>query len=161
MLQHNDSRRKNLIARRRATGDLETVALDWGQAAIGALGGELACVISQPVYWFQGVSPQQLPELDEIAFSGYVQGLRDVGWQGDTTLVRLGYTASMALRGSFGNFIIEWVAQTEGNRVWLETAIGRPIEEIINAFRGFRYYVVACAEEARALMNTLPSQSLG
>jgi len=151
-LMHNDAGRKNLIARRRPNGDFETVVVDWGQAAIGALGEELAVLVSQPVYWLHGVRPEDLAELDTIVFNTYVQGLRDVGWQGDPALARLGYTVSLALRSGFGIFIFEWAARDENTRTFIETAIGHPIEATVDAMRGLRSYIVACAEEARHLM---------
>jgi hypothetical protein len=151
LLQH-DAGRKNLFARQRANGELETVAVDWGLLGTGAIGEELATFVSQPVYWFNGVLPEQLPELDRIAFDGYVQGLRDVGWQGDPALARLGFTASVALRAGVGIFIMEWTARDEGLRTWIESAMGHPIEELVDTLRGVRRYVVDCAEEARQLM---------
>lgn len=151
-LNHNDSGRKNLIAHQRADGDIETVAVDWGQVATGPVGGELACILMQPVYWFHGVHPEQLREVDGIAFGGYMQGLRDVGWRGETELARFGYTASIALRGAFGIFNFEWAARNESTRKFIESGIGHSIEEIADVMRGFRTYLVACAEEARQLM---------
>ena len=153
-LHHNDSGRKNLLAHRRPDGELETVAVDWGLAATGPVGGELACMVMQPIYWFNGVQPDQLSELDGIVFDGYMQGLRDVGWQGNSALARLGYTASIALRTAFGIFNFEWAARDESTRLFIESGIGRSSEEIADVMRGLRTYVVACAEEARQLMTS-------
>ena len=155
-LHHNDSGRKNLIAHRRSNGELETVAVDWGSAATGPVGGELACFVMQPIYWFNGVQPEQLSEMDGIVFDGYMQGLRDVGWQGDRALARLGYTASIALRTAFGIFNVEWAARDQSTGQFIEDAIGHPMEEISDVMRGLRKYVLACADEARQLM-TLPA----
>lgn len=153
-LHHNDSGRKNLLAHRRPNGEIETVAVDWGLAATGPVGGELACLVMQSIYWFNGVHPEPLSELDGIAFGGYMQGLRDVGWRGDTALARLGYTASIALRTAFGIFNFEWAARDESTRIFIESAIGHSIEEIADVMRGLRAYVVVCAEEARQLMTS-------
>jgi hypothetical protein len=152
-LNHNDSGRKNLIAHRRPNGEIETVAVDWGSTSTGPVGGELACVVMQPIYWFHGVHPDQLKELDRIAFEGYMQGLRDVGWHGDRKLARLGYTASIALRTAFGIFNFEWEARDESTRIFIENAIGHSVEEIADVMRGLRTYVVDCAEEARQLIE--------
>jgi hypothetical protein len=151
-LLHNDSGRKNLIARRRPNGEFETVVVDWAQPAIGAIGEELACMVAQPVYWFHGVRPQDLAELDPLAFDAYLQGLRDMGWHGDAALARLGYTISVSLRAGFGIFIFEWAARDEKIRLFIEDAIVHPIEEIVDAMYGLRSYLVACANEARQLM---------
>jgi hypothetical protein len=157
-LQHNDAGRKNLFARQTSSGTMETVAVDWGLFGIGAVGEELATVVGQPVVWFNGVQPQQLNQLDQIAFEGYVNGLGDVGWQGDPTLVRLGYTLTVVLRLGLGIFIPEWTAKDEKTRIFVENAMGHSFAEISDMMRGFRGFVVACAEEARQLMNYLPSQ---
>ena len=151
-LHHNDSGRKNLLAHRRPNGEIETVAVDWGNAATGPVGGELACIVMQPIYWFNGVQPDQLNELDGIVFAGYMQGLRDVGWRGDTALARLGYTASIALRMAFGIFNVEWAARDLSTCQFIENVIGHPMEEISDVMRGLRKYVLACADEARQLM---------
>lgn len=156
-LHHNDSGRNNLIAHRRANGELETVAVDWGNAATGPVGGELACLVMHPIFWFSGVHPEQLRELDRIVFDGYMEGLRDVGWHGERELVRLGYTASIALRTAFGIFNFEWSARDESTRLFIESAIGHSIEEIADVMRGLRTYIVACAEEARQLIATMRS----
>jgi hypothetical protein len=154
-LQHNDSGRKNLFARRAASGDWETVAVDWGSTSTGVVGGELACIIAQPIYWFLGVHPDQLRELDGIAFDAYLQGLRDVGWHGDPAWVRLGYTASIALRINFLVFNVEWAARDEKTREFIESRVRHSIEEIAEVMRGLREYLAACAGEARQLITTL------
>jgi len=151
-LHHNDSGRKNLVAHRRADGEIETVALDWGIAATGPVGGELACIVMQPTYWFNGVHTDQLPELDGIVFEAYMQGLADVGWRGDRELVRLGYTASISLRVAYGIFNVEWASRNPATRTFIEDAIEHPMEEISDVMRGLRTYVVGCAEEARQLI---------
>jgi hypothetical protein len=151
-LQHNDAGRKNLFARRHASGDLETVAVDWGSAAITTVGEELAVILTQPVYWFNGVRPEQLWELDGLAFDGYLQGLRDVGWRGDPAVARLGYTLAVILRAGFGIFIVEWAARDENTRRFIENANGHPIEETADVMRGLRAFIIACADEARQLI---------
>lgn len=151
-LQHSDAGRKNLFARRDATGAFETVAVDWGSTSIGVIGEELACIVTQPIYWLSGVHPEQAWELDQLAFAGYLQGLREGGWQGDATLARLGYTLAVTLRTGFGIFIIEWAGQDEKLGRWIEEAMGHSLEELADMFRVLRAYIVDCAEEARRLL---------
>jgi hypothetical protein len=151
-LLHNDAGRKNLFARRRANGEFETVAVDWGSTGIGVIGEELANIIGQPIYWFNGVRPEQAWELDQIAFAGYLQGLHEGGWQGDATLVRLGYTLAMTLRTGFCIFIMEWAGRDEKLGRWIEDVMGHSLEELADTFRVLRTYVVDCAEEARRLL---------
>lgn len=153
-LQHSDAGRKNLFARRGATGAFETVAVDWGSTSIGVIGEELAAIVGQPIYWFNGVRPEQAWELDQIAFAGYLQGLRDSDWQGDATLARLGYTLAFTLRTGFGIFIMEWAGQDEKLGRWIEEAMGHSLEELADTFRVLRAYIVDCAEEARRLLDS-------
>jgi hypothetical protein len=75
-----------------------------------------------------------------------------MGWQGDPAVARLGYTLGVALRSGLGIFIMEWSARNENTRIFIETAIGHSVEEIADTMRGFRSFIVACAEEARQLI---------
>lgn len=96
-LCHRDAFRHNLIARRDPSGRVQTVALDWGMAGLGALGEELVPLFAATLS-FVAVPLERIPELDALIFAGYVAGLRDAGWQGDERLVRFGFTASAALK---------------------------------------------------------------
>lgn len=151
-LLHNDAGRKNLFARRGPNGEFETVAVDWGSTSIGVVGEELAAFVGQPIYWFNGVRPEQAWELDQLAFAGYLQGLREGGWHGDETLARLGYCLAFTLRNGFGIFIIEWAGQDEKLGRWIEHAMGHSLEELADTFHVLRAYIVDCAEEARRLL---------
>jgi hypothetical protein len=153
-LLHADVGRKNLMARRRPNGEFETVVIDWGLAAIGPLGHDLATLLTQPTFWFLGVRVQDLPKLDPLAFDAYVQGLADVGWHGDRAVVRLGYTLSVVMRIGLGIMIPEWAARDERTRLFLESAIGHPIEELADTLHDLRGYIIACADEARQLIAT-------
>lgn len=59
----------------------------------GAIGEELVPLILSSSALFE-VDLDLIPELEDIAFDGYLTGLRDAGWQGDPRQVRLGYTAA-------------------------------------------------------------------
>lgn len=158
-LQHSDAGRKNLFARR-VNGEIETVAIDWGCAGIGVIGEELAVLTTQSIYWFCGVRPEQVWELDQIAFDGYLQGLREGGWRGDAVLARLGYTLAVTLRTGMGIFIVEWAARDEKLRHWLEQIMGHSLEEMADMFRVLRAYLVDCADEARRLLDSRAVNSL-
>jgi aminoglycoside phosphotransferase (APT) family kinase protein len=97
-LQHGDAGRKNLYLRRSDASHAETIAIDWGWSGPGPLGSELAPLVASASLWFIDVQPEDLPEVDHIAFAGYLQGLREAGWCGDAKLARLGHAASLALR---------------------------------------------------------------
>ena len=81
-LQHSDAGRKNLFLRRSDAGKAETIAIDWGWIGIGPIGSELAPLVASASLWFMDVQPEDLPEVEQIAFAGYLQGLREAGWRG-------------------------------------------------------------------------------
>ena len=152
VLEHGDTGRKNLFHRRRENGGAETVAIDWAWAGIGTLGEDLAPVVFSPVMWFNDVHPEQLPDLEQIAFDGYVQGLRDTGWRGNTAQVRLGYTVTAALRFGPPMVVIEPMAMTESGKNWLESAFDHTVDDIIDRMVELRRFAMKCANEARQLM---------
>lgn len=92
-----DAYRPNLFLRRGAKGADQTVAIDWVFAGIGAIGEEIANLLAASLIWFE-YDAAAARSLDEAVFAGYLDGLREAGWQGDPRLVRLGYTAACALR---------------------------------------------------------------
>jgi hypothetical protein len=118
---------------------------------LGVVGEELPSLVLSGLIWFNGVEPEDLPEIDRLAFAGYLQGLRDVGWAGDERAVRLGYTAGLALR--FGVTVPEvWVVD-DAIRAEAERIIGRPIEEAIDRYVVMRRHILQCADEERRLSN--------
>jgi len=93
---HHDAFRRNLIARRGRDGQEQTVAIDWDMAGIGAVGAEINPLFAATLR-FVSVDTTRLAELDGIIFAGYLDGLRDAGWQGDPRLVRFGFAATAVL----------------------------------------------------------------
>ncbi|HEX5570145.1 MAG TPA: hypothetical protein VFX31_02075, partial [Ktedonobacterales bacterium] len=82
--------------------------------------------------------------------AGYLQGLRDMGWQDDPDLVRLGYTAAVALRW----FLLQGTlrAITDKNeRARRGQALQENEEQTLQQFILLSTFLLACAEEARAL----------
>jgi len=93
---HRDVFGRNLMDRQG-----ETVLIDWAYAGIGAVGEELTPLV-QATYLWQELDEGSFWGLEEGVLSGYLEGLHEVGWQGDAALVRLGYAASSALRYTIG-----------------------------------------------------------
>src|SRR5438309_1453402 len=58
------------------------IAVDWSYAGIAAVGSELAPMVAASVC-LDDAESEQLPDLDRVAFDGYVAGLRAAGWEGD------------------------------------------------------------------------------
>ena len=82
-------------------GKPQTVVFDWSQPAIGTIGEDLASLLSQPTYWFHGIQPGDLYELQNIALDGYTEGLSDMGWCGDPTLALGLFDQHRPTRGLF------------------------------------------------------------
>jgi len=95
------------------------------------------------------------PGLEDLAWSRYLDGLRDVGWGGDPTTPRLGYTAAVALR----SVAIAWLCATfladERAHRRLETYLGHPLEEIVTILARLLLFLLDRADEARRLLRAL------
>jgi hypothetical protein len=96
-LCHNDAFRRNLLLRYAPDGGLGAVAIDWDLVGIGWVGGEITKLVSHPLV-LQRVSHTEARERDQIAFEGYLEGLRDAGWRGDSRQARFGQIAEAAIR---------------------------------------------------------------
>jgi hypothetical protein len=153
VLQHGDAVRRNLMSRTSKNGQLETVAIDWGYAGVGALGEEIASTLVSAPTWFQGVTPAQLPEMQEIIFDGYLEGLQQAGWRGDPNLALLGYLCTVALR--YGPMIVvpETMALTQEARDRLKQWTGHSIEEWSENLVSIRRFVIQQADKARQLWS--------
>ena len=91
VFSHFDLQRRNVMIR----GD-EIVALDWAWCGIGPVGGDLYSLIGSSCLLGEWDIARVI-ELEEATFTAYLGGLRRSGWNGDSRLVRLGYTAWMAV----------------------------------------------------------------
>jgi hypothetical protein len=151
---HFDIFRRNLFARKTADGDDQTVVIDWAFVGRGPIGADL-----NPLVWFTiaigGFGLDKMQELEEIAFEGYLKGLRDVGWQGDPRQVRLGYTAA-SVRYLFPE-IGRWLALIfdESLHAGMEQSVGRPIGQIFDTVALMRHSLFGQLDEARELMTIL------
>ena len=154
-LCHFDIFRRNLFARRTAGGDPQTVAIDWAFAGKGALGEELVPLVLASVMFFE-VGLDQAQALEEIAFEGYLEGLRDAGWQGDPRQVRLGYAAAASLRYKF-NDAGRWLALVldEDLHPLILQMWGMPVEQVIDHSAQFASLFHRLADEARDLIEAL------
>ena len=104
---HHDAWRRNLVLRSDPAGHDQAVLIDWADAGSGALGQELAAFVWAPAIYFD-VEMDGLHEMEAVAWSRYLDGLRDGGWCGEPSIVRLGYTADVALR----SLSTAWLCET-------------------------------------------------
>jgi hypothetical protein len=151
---HFDVFRRNLFARKSADGDDQTVVIDWAFVGRGPIGADL-----NPLVWMSialsGVEMGKLQELEETVFEGYLEGLRDVGWQGDPQQVRLGYTAA-SVRYLFPE-LGRWLALIldESLHAAAEQIHGPPIGETFDSVARTRRPLCSKLDEARNLIGIL------
>ncbi|MDR7275012.1 hypothetical protein [Catenuloplanes atrovinosus] len=91
-LAHLDVWPTNLIA----DGD-RTVLIDWAFTGDGALGEDIANLIIDSVT-DNLIDAALLPDIEDAATEGYLEGLRDGGWQGDPDGVRRAIAACGAAK---------------------------------------------------------------
>ena len=151
-LCHLDANPSNLFARRGADGQEQTVAIDWECVGIAPLGAEMVGLVSSGL-WRGMVEMAAARELDELAFAGYLVGLREAGWQGEPRMVRFGYTAASALR-----YLLAFAGGTmsaalrEHRHALEEQRHGRPIQEIMDREGEWRRFLLGLADEAWELL---------
>jgi hypothetical protein len=97
VLCHRDVFGRNLMRHH-----AHTILIDWAYVGIGALGEELTPLV-QATYLWREAGTGAYRELEAGVLHGYIEGLRQAGWQGDAALVRRGYAASSALRYTIGS----------------------------------------------------------
>jgi len=148
-LCHHDASQANLIARRRAGAAIETVAIDWESIGHGTVGADIATLVFGTMR--RGtVLAEWAADLDQEVFAGYLAGLRDAGWQGEPAVARLGYTATVALRGS----LLTWTLRAltdDAALARIASAVQEPAERAARRFVLMSLYLLACADEARTL----------
>jgi hypothetical protein len=151
---HFDVFRRNLFARKTAAGDEQTVVIDWAFVGRGPIGADL-----NPLVWMGialgGVGMGKLHDLEEIVFEGYLEGLREAGWQADPQQVRLGYTAA-SVRYLFPE-LGRWLAfiLDESLHAAAEQEIGYPMGDVFDTFALMRRLLFSKLDEARDLMSIL------
>jgi hypothetical protein len=154
-LCHMDAFRRNLFLRKSSAGRKQTVAIDWAYTAIGSIGEELAPLIFAS-HVFSKEKPPVLEELEQSVFDGYLEGLRETGWNGDERIARLGYTSAASLRYGLGSareaISLLLNKETHAPR---QRDTGPSVEEIAKKMNRARRFLLNLADEARSLMGIL------
>lgn len=147
-LGHTDAFRRNILCR---SDDI--VLLDWALASIAALGEELVCLVAVSLY-YDRFSAQYADRLDKAAFSGYIKGLRQAGWTGDSKLARIGYTCGMVLRGLAGvKQDLALLNDRASHELLFQTHRRTSLHEIARLFADVRRFrLLKMAREARGLL---------
>jgi hypothetical protein len=147
---HGDAIRRNLLTRRGVDGSLETVGIDWEYAGYMAAGEEVGQTLSVAGAFFD-MDPADLPALDETLFAGYLDGLRDAGWQGDPYQVRLAYTAHAALRNLFN--AVGTSMPEESHQAVIRQTWGHSLQELAGRRAAVRPFLLDRAQEAHNLLD--------
>jgi len=151
---HYDIFHRNMFVRQTASGDDQSVVIDWAFVGSGPIGADM-----HPLVWMSidlcGVSLDQLSKLEKNAFDGYLEGLREVGWQGDPRLVRLGYLVAN-MRYLFPE-LHRWLALIldESLHPPIEKAFGKSVGEAFDGLAQMRTIRFDQLDEARKLIEIL------
>jgi hypothetical protein len=151
---HLDAHRRNLMIRRRADGAPEVIAIDWSFCGRGPVGADAAVLVMDSLFLFE-LEPTAVRELEATVMDGYMAGLQDVGWRGDSALVRLGYATQVALW--YAATLPGWTAYLLGDEKREETTqqFGRTAEEIAAGWLTLWEYAQERADEARSLIQQM------
>jgi hypothetical protein len=105
-LCHLDFWPKNLF---RVPGD-DTVVIDWSFAGDGAVGEDAGNLVPDAVF-DHFVTADQMPQLEQAVYEGYLSGLRAAGWHDDPRLVQLGMWSSAVKYDWLAPFTLAQVGQ--------------------------------------------------
>lgn len=90
-LCHNDYWTENLFGGSAGT----TTVIDWAFVGIGPMGADVANMVASAGF-DAFVAAEELEPFSDQVLDAYIAGLREAGWKGDETSVRLGYLAAAA-----------------------------------------------------------------
>jgi hypothetical protein len=145
-LCHHDFHPANLFDGGHGT----TAAIDWSFVGIGAVGEDAGNLVPDAVLDFH-VNPEDLDALYETVAAGYAAGLRDAGWFGSDSSVRLAMSATIAAKYAWiGPALAQAVIEGRG---FLN---GRPIGDAASWWAPTVGFLLARAREARELEAQAP-----
>ncbi len=150
-LCHHDVFRRNLLIRRAAQGEEQTVAIDWSAVGPGIIGEDLAYLVIITLSFLE-VPMAEAARLEQLAFAGYLAGLRAAGWQGDEAVIRFSYAAIAALFQGLGRtgFLLPRI-ENEQMGTKIEQLLGYPYTQIQSQLRELHEYVLDLGDEAQTL----------
>lgn len=150
---HRDTASSNLFLAEDCTLSHRLGLIDWTLAGQGAVGEEIGTLLMTSLLSFE-VAPTILPAFEEIIVCNYLEGLHEVGWEGDAQLARLGFLSAAILR--FGlNFLAGMLPSLANEATYprWERAMGRSIEEIVDRRAQVLDIVFTYADETKRLMQ--------
>lgn len=151
---HRDAFPMNLLPSDNITGSTQFTAIDWAYAGIGAIGEELAALIFAEVTLLRQIPLSVAQENGAAAIAGYIQGLRDTGWQGDQALVYRGYLIAALLRFGLGMVPVSLHIVTDPKvDEWAEAAYGYPLDDMIEYWVDVARWRLRLAENLYHLLD--------
>ncbi len=150
-LCHHDAARSNLVARQGRDGTTEIVALDWESTGLGAVGADIATLVSGSLRKGD-FSAEQAAQLDSAVFEGYLAGLRQAGWTGNARIARLGYAMSLALRCWFVRDTLRNLSDPGARPIFGRARDVAP-GYVLRSFALITRFLLDRADEARALLQ--------
>jgi len=153
-LCHLDAFPGNLLARRTAAGEEQTVALDWAFVGIAAVGEEVGHLVAWSLMLGE-VAITEAEQLRAVVLEGYREGLREAGWPGSvvelTRAVERGAAIAATLRWalSAANSAVG-PAFDERARAALERNTGQPWEEAMAQRARLVSFLLDWLDETRA-----------
>ena len=155
VLSHINAMPKNLFPINDPShGDI-TVGIDWASIGPERAGTDATYSLTSASGWLE-LPIEEVSQLMEPVFDAYCEGLKSSGWSGDLELVRLvayainGTAAAIKLSRMVGR-----ANESQGARDFLETAIGLPIEEILDRWRPVMAHRLQNADRAVELAEKL------
>lgn len=144
---HMDAFSRNIFVRQRPGEPDDTILIDWSYAGIGAIGEELVALVGASV-GFLDAPVATIGEMARTGLDGYLAGLGDAGWHGDTAGLARVFHSAMGLRYGIGSmrFIHQCLGEPDGDRV-IETRMGCSSEEYFANMLAFNTWVVRALSE--------------
>jgi hypothetical protein len=157
-LCHHDAFRRNVFVCQRTHASQSTIAIDWELAGLGRVGEEAGMSTATNLFWLE-VPALQARWLDEITFASYLAGLRQVGWNGDRRVARLGYTitAAMTTGVAFPFIVLDFLRTPEG-ATRIEPIFGHPLEALVGQWAQVHPFLLDLGSEAVRLANELQAE---
>lgn len=156
-LCHRDAQRSNLFLQRDDAGGSDLVAVDWTTLGHGNVGLDIIQLTGFALFGGD-FDVTQAALLDEAVFAGYVDGLRDAGWQGDAAWARLGYAAAAIRARTTGVFRYLQMMLNEKRRAQLQQvwqAQGITLDEVMARIHQADVFFAGLLDEADELRARL------
>jgi hypothetical protein len=148
-LCHKDAWRNNMFAPAGASDTDALVVIDWAYVGHGEIGLDAG-----DLFGAEACEPR---ELDRVVFEGYLEGLREAGWDGDRDTARFGYAAYAALKYGWLVFWLRDAGEPRSHGLW-ERHSGRSMAEFVENQGRLLSYLLDLADEARELLETVGSK---